>query len=416
MLVLGTSDGVYVGYNDSDSSEATAPGGGGGASGGGGGARGTDGVAGVQEQGCGWKLVANNNGFQAGNATASLKTDGEEFKFPVATLYFSYPGHEYEYGAATAGNGNGNGDLSPHPHLLFAAIALNRGRGPAFPRGGDPFSLYCSAVGGGQHANLRSNASTAQLELSWEGLFAYSTPINIFSFAVNNESRLFVATDQGLFSTLLEAPDLGLVWFEMGVSPMMVSVDRGLRWEVCTQQLCPLDSSAPAPAPAREALLSPALDQAYSRYDRASAAQRVQSPGEKANGKTGVLPITTQSNRTHPNVRSVVITASGAIFVTLYDEGWFPISDTGASNTPNLQDGERRYTGMQWQQALPPPSTTPCTTRRDPNRAFYRGGPYVSVDGKLELSFIRELRVHLRLRVHVRGPYVSVDGKLLVFV
>lgn len=139
-----------------------------------------------------------------------------------------------------------------------------------------------------------------------------------------------MATDRGLFATLLHAPDFGMVWFEMGVSPMVVSVDRGLHWLQCTSALCPSLPTAP--------------------FAAATAA-----PFAGLADDAGPLPITVQTNRTHPNVRSVISVGNGGVLVTLYDEGWYPSAApctytcTATHGTP-LHDTVLRYTA--WCSAL----------------------------------------------------------------
>lgn len=125
ILLVGTSDGVYVGRP----AETSSPG------------------------GCIWELAPGNDGFCTVNATESLKMDGEEFAHPVSVLH-----------------------VDSQSNLLYAAISMNRGKGPAKPRGGDSFSAYYAQVGDG--------FGSSSAVLTWKGMFTHDGG-SLINHAVN---------------------------------------------------------------------------------------------------------------------------------------------------------------------------------------------------------------------------------------
>jgi hypothetical protein len=277
-----------------------------------------------------WNFMLSNAGFLTANSTASMKADGEEFAHPVAALF-----HD------------------PDHRLVVSAISINKARGPARPRAGDPFSVYISL--------LDVARTTASQPLNWTGILKFTSPINVFSFAVAN-GTLYVATDQGLYSTDLAAGPferIGKTWFELGVSPAMVSIDRGLHWQLCDQILCPA-SMGSSGTPTCTPLPQP--------------------PSPIMGSGLHCLPTTLQMNRTHPNVRTVV--ASGdLIYVTLWDEGWIPCNGSESSYV-------------------------------DVNRSWYRGGAFVSGDGgkSFDWLFASALFPNSTLRCTAQQPSKYITG------
>jgi hypothetical protein len=364
-VLVGTSHGVYVGTMQSQRRESVVAeaasrgrerarkggeGGGGGSGGGGGGGQHLGG------DGCNlWTFELSNKGLESVNSTVSMQTDGEEFAHPVAALHVS----------TTHG-------------VVLAAIGTAKGRGPARPRGGDPFSVYMSptltAVAsdihsvGVAHTDGVAACATGLTGLNWTGILSYtSAPIDIFSFAATSDGWLLVGTDQGLLATRLDDAhvvhngSLGGVWYELGVSPILVSVDRGRHWHPCSgsgPSACPFGGKSGI----SRGLVSPPSP---------SSCDALPLPPSPLVNHTApsCLPVTTQANRTHPNVRTVIAVdrptdTSGArnsssssggstdplIFVTLWDEGWFDCAGG---------------------------------TFADPNLTRFRGGPWVSADGGL---------------------------------
>ena len=257
-LVVGSSHGVYVGTR-----AGGHPG----------------------PRGCPWSFELANHGLLRGDP--SLSPSREQFLHPVSALESS--------GGA-----------------LFIGIGVTIGRGPARPRGGDPFSVYTARWGAGRAPN------------PWTGILTFREPVAIFSLAASaSTGQLLVASDRGVFATALVDP--GATWLELGVAPAMLSLSRGLAWVPCGGARG-ADGMATCPPP-------------FEAHNAGVCSRRA------------CLPITAQMNYTHPNARTVAVGKSGAIFVTLWEEGWAPCTSPGG-----------RYL-------------------HDPTLEWYNGGPFKSNDG-----------------------------------
>lgn len=281
LLLVGTSLGVYMGVPTETSHDTTSP------------------------PCAAWNFSLQNNGFLDVNSTVSMQQDGEMFSHPIGALHYD-----------------------PGLKKIFAVVSVNKARGPAKPRAGDPYVVYMTNFPGqSTERNTTSNLTVAPL--LWTGVLAYASPINVFSVAATTRA-LYVATDQGLFVTSTTQTTFGARWVELGVSPAMVSLNGGRNWQTCDKTTCPGIPSSPCNAfPAPPSVLG------------------LKEPR--------CLPITTQANRTHPNVRTVSV-SNGSVFVTVWEEGWYP-------NCTSL-------------------------SHVDPTLEWFRGGPFVSHDYGRSFSWL----------------------------